>query len=173
MQPSEAPNCWGKQFDDEDDECKNCQYNVSCKPATINNAARRNIPVPSSYQLPVLQQPMSPPRFGSPPIPQPMTMTQPALPNSYYPRAPSTPSMPVAHPVQGPVGYQPHAPPGWNVPIAYLPRPNPANPAWWQYQNETTGSRLGKNILLTALQAIFSELLRFFANWTWPATIGT
>jgi hypothetical protein len=76
-------------------------------------------------------------------------------------------------PQQMPPQQQAYAPPGWNTPIAYLPRPNPANPAWWQYAGETTKARLGKNMLLSALQAIFAELLRFFSNWTWPARTST
>lgn len=172
MEPAGAPACWGKQFDADDDECANgCNYNTSCRPATINNASnvsvRRTGPMfpqppqpPSQFQLPVIQQQQYiAPRFGSP-----IQAQQP----SSFPRPPA-PTMFAQNQQQVPVAAQPHAPPGWNSPIAYLPRPNPANPTWWQYQNETTRSRLGKNIVLSALQAIFAELLRFFANWTWPA----
>lgn len=166
--------CWGKQYGDEDDECKNCDYKTSCRPETINYVSTRgsapnsNLKLPPNYQLPVVQQQQYAPRFGMQP-PQAPTLPQP----SGYPQRPTAP-LPPTHPYQGPqyqqatVGHQPHAPAGWNTPIAYLPRPNPQNPAWWQYQGETTSARLGKNILLTALQAIFSELLRFLANWTWP-----
>lgn len=89
-------------------------------------------------------------------------------PMIHHPQQMQPPQMPHAQ-----MGYQPHAPEGWNTPIAYLPRPNPGNPAWWQYQGESTKSRLGKNVLLSALQAIFAELLRFFSNWTWPARLST
>lgn len=170
MEPAGAPICWGKQFGDEDDECRRCNFNISCRPATINNlAAKRNIlPQASSYSLPVLQQPQqyATARFGSQ-LPMP-TLPQPtSYPRTVLPQPPQQPTH------QAPVGYQPHAPGGWNTPIAYLPRPSPSNPTWWQYQGETTSSRLGKNILLTALQAIFAELLRFFSNWTWPSKLST
>lgn len=170
-EPAGAPICWGKQFDEDDDECKNCNYNISCRPATINNQSTRRT-VPQNGQSPQFHLPMVPPQ-----PPQPMTfaarygynsaqqMPGPMLPQSGYPRTP----MPPQQVTQAQTGFQPHAPAGWNTPIAYLPRPNPSNPAWWQYQGETTGARLGKNMLLGALQALFSELLRFLAHWTWPA----
>lgn len=170
--------CWGKQYDDSDDECQNCPLNKTCKPETINNFQRNRgmVPTPNQYSLPVIpqQQPNFASRYRTPTLPQP-----PAFPSQVQPTAyPVRPSFQHAAPpqmgqqVQVP-GYQPHAPPGWNTPVAYLPRPNPANPVWWQYQGETTGSRLGKNILLVMLQAAFSELLRFFTNWTWPSRLVT
>ncbi len=171
-EPAGAPICWSKQFDDDDDECKNCNYNVSCRPATINNnSARRNGQSPQlqmpQYHLPMM--PQQPPsfatRYGYNSAQQ---MPGPMLPQaSGYPRTPPPPPQ-MAH-AQVQTGFQPHAPSGWNTPIAYLPRPNPSNPAWWQYQGESTRARLGKNMLLGALQALFAELLRFLANWTWPA----
>lgn len=175
MAPAEKL-CWGKQYDDSDDECQNCELNKSCKPETINNASRRSAPIqPQQYSLPVIPQQNYASRFKSPTVPQvpiPPPLMPPQVPQqqaSAYPTRSVFPSMAP----QTSVGYQSHAPAGWNTPIAYLPRPNPANPAWWQYQGETTGTRLGKNMLLSALQAIFSELLRFFSNWTWPARLGT
>lgn len=165
-EPAGAPICWGKQFDEDDDECKNCNYNISCRPATINNISFKRSQTPQlpspSYHLPMIPQQPYAPRFGAPPGPM---LPQP----SGYPRMGAPPAPPTAQTApQAQMGFQPHAQIGWNTPIAYLPKPNPANPAWWQYQGESTASRLGKNMLLSALQALFSELLRFLTNWTWP-----
>jgi hypothetical protein len=172
-EPAGAPVCWGKQFGDEDDECRNCNFNISCRPATLNYRSavdsRRSgavLPQPSPHSLPMYQPTFTPPRFGPPMVQQAQTIPQPSV---GYPRPGVTH---VSQPTV-PVSYQPHAPQGWNIPIAYLPRPNSGTPAWWQYQGESTGARLGKNLLLSALQALFAELLRFVSNWTWPTGLST
>lgn len=167
-EPEGAPHCWGKQFQDGDDECSNCDYNSSCRPATLHQISVRRQTTTPTYVPPPSYQPT---RFGPPPPPM---MPQPSFPQpSQYPRTTSPypmspPPQPMA-PAMPPMNPQ-FAPPGWNTPIAYLPRPNPATPAWWQYGGETTRSRLTKNVILSALQAIFAELLRFFTNWTWPTS---
>ncbi len=178
MEPAGAPICWGRQYEDGNDECNNCKFSDSCRPAAINRSSmRRNgvqqqsLPQPR-ISLPVLPQQsyMPTPQFGVPQIP---TLPQPSnYPRTVLPHSPIPQMAQQGHP-QSPVGFQPHAPASWNTPIAYLPKPNPANPSWWQYSGETTSSRLGKNIVISALQAIFAELLRFFTNWTWPTSLGT
>lgn len=121
---------------------------------------------PPQFSLPVIQpQQYAPPRFGPP------MMQQPPQQQVGYPRMPPTPPQ-YQQPQQVQMPAQPHAPPGWNSPIAYLPRPNASIPAWWQYEGETTRARLGKNILLSALSAVFAELLRFLQNWTWPKVLA-
>lgn len=174
-EPVGAPQCWGKQFGDEDEECQNCSFNVSCRPATINHVSksqRSYLPSPtprpqsSVFTLPVVNNQYQTPHLQSPPpLPQP-TYSRPAvgqpLPNAPLP-IPTLPPNPGYH------QQQTFFPPGWNAPIAYLPRPAMNNGNWWQYQNESTGQRLVKNVLLSMFQAAVAELLRFLTNWTWPA----
>lgn len=185
-EPAGAPHCWGKQFGEEDDECKNCLFDrTTCRTESINHRSmldsyRRQggsmLPQPR-YSLPMFpQQPQQPPqtfsqRFGynsgsAMPQPPPTNYPRPAMPAPM--QAPQQPSVGYA-----PLAYQQNAPAGWNAPIVYLQRPNPNNPGVWQYSGESTRSRLAKNVILSALKAIFEELWRFFANWTWPVSLGT
>lgn len=169
--PNGAPICWGRQYEDGSDECRVCNFNTSCRPAAINAYGRRSLPVQQPVMLPQ-------PRFGNNGVssfPAPMMPPQqqmlPQPQQSMFPRS----TLPQPQQQQPPpqIPPQPHAPVGWNNPVAYLNRPGPpptppASFPWWQYSGETTPSRLGKNVLLSVARALFGTLFEFFTNWTWP-----
>lgn len=177
MKPSGAPDCWGKKYQDGEEECAQCRFQDSCKQEMLYQTIRPNQPVLRNYA------PSSPPRLN---YPQSSTMVVPLPPKPYFaPPASSIPTpvppriMPsAALPVQQPQTSYYQQSTGFSLPnstAAQNPltpwhRPGASSPAYYftQYPGESTGTRLVKNVLLRALEAIFAELMQYFRHWTWP-----
>ena len=185
MKPAAAPSCWGSKFQDGDDECRQCQYRDTCRPAVLNRMAA---PIPTTYRpsLPTYTTvPLTPPPPPSPMF-NPSTAVVPLPPRPYVaPPAASIPlppkmttsSTPAPQPVQvhQPATYFSSS--GYSLPnttnpnpLASMHRPGAPAPAYFfnQYPGEKASTRIVKNLLLRAAEAIFQELVMFFRHWTWP-----
>jgi hypothetical protein len=109
----------------------------------------------------------------------PFTPIQAAYaPPSPYPPPPNQPYRPlpvIQQPLANP--YNPPPPPikvqqfGY-IPITPQPHPNQISDPFagiiGQYPGESVGERLGKNVVLRMMEAMFTEIARFFHYWTWP-----
>lgn len=187
--PPAALDCWGLKYQDGDKECGQCKFNESCRPAMLNRIVnpsdqRTSLPVlrnyspsvsvpppPPTYQqqsmVPMPSRPYFPPPANT--IPLPRTVPLPSQPTQQAPQQ-------QAHQApQVPQYYQQST--GWSLPsnsnpnpMAPMFRPGAPSPAYYftQYPTESVASRIGKNILLRAAEAIFGELMQFFRHWTWP-----
>lgn len=104
-------------------------------------------PQPSYRNLPVYQPapvaPVPAPAWSQPPAPPPPTAYQTVRPVAPQPITPQT------HP-----GATAHAEPWQGI--------------FGMYPQESAAERLGKNMILRALEAIFTELARFFHYFPWP-----
>ncbi len=173
--PAGAPRCWGRQFQKQDKECNGCTFNYTCE-GTFRQASVQapqgpwqgyaQPPPPPPYgQQPYWQPPPPPPNYRSLPVygqqPQP-------------PQQPWQPPPPPQHTARGaaPPGYGGYPQPGYQQQPAYAPAPDQFQAIFGQYPGEDIAERLGKNIILRALEAIFSELTRFFHYWTWPRLVA-
>lgn len=180
--PSSAPACWGLKFQDGEKECKQCSYNDSCRPAMMNRMTQ---------SLPVIQNfaPPAAPAFRPPAQPV-QVIPLPARP-LFAPPTVGTGMAPPPPPPPKPVTQAPPAPPqagtyyqnttGYSLPNQKEPnpfaawfRPGAQAPAYHfiQYPGERTSTRLVKNAILRALEAIFAELMQFFRHWTWPPAVA-
>jgi hypothetical protein len=188
--PPSSPPCWGLKYQDGEKECEQCKYNDTCRPAMFSRLSnpsdqRTSLPVIRTYSPPPV--PSTPPHFQVQPSMQQAIVPLPAKP--YYP--PPVNSIPLPR-VQAPVAapsqsqtaqtvsqatqyYQQST--GWSLPsnanpnpMAPMHRPGAPSPAYYftQYPTESVASRVGKNLLLRAAEAIFAELMQFFRHWTWP-----
>lgn len=170
--PHGSPPCWGLQYEDHDPDCAQCPYKDSCRPEVFRRFAATPIKPPQS---PIS---LTPPRslFPSPPQTH-LPVFRPPAPPWANPSAPATQfPVPVAAPQWMAPAPQPVAPivsfqdPRYPNPAAQMSRPGASGPPYYftQYPGETTAQRLGKNVLLRGLEAIFGELMYFFKHWTWP-----
>ncbi len=171
--PPGAPGCWGKQYADNDRECDQCSFRSSCSQAVLQN----NIAAPTRTFLPTYSGPAP-----SPP-------TRPIIPQSIFrtPTVPQTPSYRPALPAPPPpapvIQYQPQSPQQYQPqlqasipdplnPNPYVPmmRPGAPGPAYYfcQYPGESFSTRLAKNMVLRASEAMLGEGMNFFRHWTWP-----
>jgi hypothetical protein len=174
--PSGSPPCWGRKYQDGAEECMQCYYNEGCRQEMLYQVARPNQPAVRNYAPPI-----QPPRLA---LPTPSATVVPLPPKPYF--APPVSSIPVptrtipvptvpTPPTTSQTYYQQSTGhslpnPGVNNPMAHWQRPGaPAQPYYFiQYPGESTGTRLVKNAVLRALEAIFAELMQFFRHWTWP-----
>ncbi len=144
--------CWSWKYQDGDPECAQCPYRESCRSAVLWRSSQAP-PAPQS----VMQMPQR--QYAAPvPPPQPIYRQPPVQPQQqvvqYQP------------PQQAAVPYTNTTP----NPLAPWQRPGAPSPPYYfnQYPGETIGSRLGKNMVLRALESVFTELMYFFRHWTWP-----
>ncbi len=168
--PAGAPRCWGRQHADNDKECNGCTFNYTCKSAyqQAGGASARGQWVPPGYAPPP-QPTYYVPQQQQPPAYRPLPMYgQPQQPQATYP-LPYQPPPPPPPPQQArgnpPPGYGGYQPP------VYAPAGDQFQSIFGQYPGEDIAERLGKNIILRALEAIFNELTRFFHYWTWPKMV--
>lgn len=175
--PAGAPSCWSLQFTDGDQECMQCPYRDSCRPASMARytqgptspmtylpATQQAIPLPPrpylgpGAQLPTIA-PQAPAQVFRPPAPSPTVVQnyqQWGTPVQYPPQ-----TQPTQFSIPDPRTIHPGVPmmrPGAPVPAYYL----------CQYPEESVPARIGKNMLLRAAEAIFGELMLFFRHYTWP-----
>ena len=189
--PFGSPPCWGKTYQDGDEECRQCRYNSDCKlemleavhrpkvslpimgarpyaPPTLPPPAP-SLALPSAHPIvPLPAKPFFVPAVQSLPIPG-----KPPISTHHYPTAqpPTTvPATPTTY--QNSTGYSIPNPSAAPSPMTQWYRPGAPGPAYHfiQYPDETVGLRLIKNVLLRALEALFGELMQFFRHWTWPPT---
>lgn len=192
IRPSNALPCWGAKYQDGDKECGQCRDKESCRPAMLDrilnpSEQRTNLPVlrhyspsatpppppppPPTFQtstsmamVPLPSKPYYPPPVNSLPVPARTV----ALPNPQ-------PSPPQVQQTQAPQYYQQST--GWSLPshsnpnpLAPMYRPGAPQPAYYftQYPGESVATRVGKNMVLRMMEAVFGELMQFFRHWTWP-----
>lgn len=193
VKPAGSPGCWGVKYQDGDLECGQCKYKDTCREALLHRvvnpqAARTNLPVLSNYN-PRIPAPPPPPSVSNYASTQTAVAPLPSRP--YF--APPVSSLPVPAktvpplPTSAPQATTPQVTTaqnqyyqqstGWSLPntsnpnpLAPMFRPGAPSPAYYftQYPGESVVSRVGKNILLRAAEAIFGELMQFFRHWSWP-----
>lgn len=188
MKPAGSPNCWGRLYQDGEDECFQCRFRNDCKTEVLNTVNKPGVRLPMFGNYAPPMAPTPPPRMALPSTFHPAATIVPLPPRPYYvPPAqtspvPGKPTMPVPQTTtipaavttyQNSTGYSlpnPSAP----SPLASWYRPGAPGPAYHftQYPSESVGSRLAKNAILRALEAIFGELMQFFRHWTWPPKVG-
>jgi hypothetical protein len=192
IKPSAAPDCWSKKYQDGDEECMQCRFKDECRVEMLYQVTSKPAQPPvRSYAPP----PISPPRLAFPlafppapqttaaakPIPQWTVPAVPTFPASspYIPAQPPKPNI-VTTPVQvaqpqptyfhqttGSSAPHPSAMPN---PMTPWQRPGVVSQSYYftQYPGEGIGTRIIKNVILRALEAVFAELMQFFRHWTWP-----
>jgi len=160
--PPGSPRCWGRQFQENDPECKGCPFNLSCK-KVVQQPAPMVYQQQTPYQAPyapaqaVYQPPWTAPQ-PQPTYRLPVYQAVPPPPPAYH--APPPPPRPA---------YQAPAQPVYHAPAQ--PAPAPYQSIFGQYPGESVGERLGKNLVLRALEAIATEIARFFHFWDWPKRV--
>lgn len=180
IKPSGSPDCWGRLHQDGEEECRQCRFRYDCKTETLYqiNKPGARIPVFGPYVPP----PVPPSRV--PALPPPSSTIVPLPPKPSFPlQTPQSSYPPPARTIaSNPQTTAPSTPTYQNSSGFSLPNPTAPNPlsSWYrpgapgpayhftQYPNESVGSRLAKNAVLRALEAIFGELMQFFRHWTWP-----
>lgn len=175
--PASAPSCWSLKYQDGDRECDQCRYNDSCRAALLER----------TISSPPRSLPVVPARSYTPPYPPPAPVfttqaivplpTKPYIPPPPAPVAVVKPPQVTAAQVtqqanqyyQQSTGYSLHNQQNPN-PFVPLHRPGAPAPAYYitQYPGESVGSRIAKNAVLRAMEAIMYELMQFFRHWTWP-----
>ncbi len=184
IKPSGAPTCWGRLHQDGEEECRQCRFRYDCRTETMEQVNKPGARLPMFGQYPSQTQ-LSPPRTPLPALPPPSSTvvplpprpvfspptTQPPPPARTIPSTTSTPTTVNYSTSAG--GYSLPNPTSPN-PLAPWYRPGAPGPAYYftQYPNESVSSRLAKNAVLRALEAIFGELMQFFRHWTWPPKVG-
>lgn len=179
IKPPGSPPCWGKKYQDGEEECRQCHFNDGCRQEMFHQVSHPSLPVVRNYAPP------PPPRLTLPTSSPPTTVV-PLPPRSYFTQTtvPAPPPPRTAPPVvsQGSTQQQPQTyyqqstgfslpNPAAQNPLTPWHRPGAPSPAYYfiQHSGEGTGLRLIKNALLRALEAIFAELMQFFRHWTWPS----
>jgi hypothetical protein len=180
IKPAGSPNCWGRLYQDGEDECRQCRFRNDCKTEVLNMVNKPGVRLPMFGQYATPVAPMPPSRMALPALPPPSSTVIPLPPRPHFappsqqtppartiPQAPLPPSTTTYQTSAG--GYSlPN--PGAPNPLSSWYRPGAPGPAYHftQYPEESVGSRLAKNAILRALEAIFGELMQFFRHWTWP-----
>lgn len=186
MKPPGSPPCWGRTYQDGDAECRQCRYNSDCKMEMMEAVNK------PGASLPIIgTRPYAPPPAPSLALPAPALPIVPLPAKPFYvPTAQSLPvpgkipapptpvvthQAPTAVPAatyQNPAGYSIPNPTAAPNPMSSWFRPGAPGPAYHftQYPAESVGTRLAKNVLLRAMEALFGELMQFFRHWTWPPT---
>ena len=174
VKPPGAPLCWGSKYQDGDEECRQCRHQDSCRQEMLYQISRQPVRNYAPQAVPRLTLP--------PPPPSPTSTVVPLPPKPYFAPPASSVPLPRTGTTQAPV---PPPPPqqtyyqqstGYSLPnptvnpMGSWHRPGAPSPPYYftQYPGENTGTRLAKNALLRALEAIFAELMQFFRHWTWP-----
>jgi hypothetical protein len=152
--PPGAYSCWSLEYSSADKECRECEFQNSCR----ENYIRR------SGVAPAYQPPQGGYMVPPPPPPPAGTYQSQYQPQTYRP----VQVQPIQTPTQAPVQQQYGNPYQYQVPIyPYVQQP-PIEAVLGQYQGESTLTRLGKNGFVRAVEAFLSEIVRFFHFWTWP-----
>lgn len=190
IKPSQAPACWGQKYQDGEPECRQCDFIDTCRPAMINRVVSSSPPPqPQQQPLAVIRSyaPQSQPLAPPPTLRSPSAQVVP-LPSKpfYMPPATALPTPTQSVPIKPAAPAQVQAPqqstffqsntgfslpnPKQPNPMAQWHRPGAQSPGYFftQYPGEAVGTRLAKNAVLRALEAIFAELMQFFRHWTWP-----
>lgn len=172
IKPPSAPSCWGAKYQDGERECMQCRFNDSCQPAMVARLTPMSLPVIRNYTPP--PPPHMQPTQAIVPLPKQPYYAPPVsqLPVHRSPSAPQTTTQTVqqaTHYYQQATGYSlpNHQNPN---PMAPMHRPGAPAPSYYftQYPGESVGSRVVKNTVLRAMEAVFYELMQFFRHWTWP-----
>jgi hypothetical protein len=150
------PICWGKSFNENDRECRGCSFQTSCKEEIVRlNTYRYSPPQAPAYAAP------APVPVPVPPWQQPPRVT--ALPVIQAPQlAPVQPMMrpPDQHTIP-PYGF------GWAPdPLFYSLHAAPPM-VRNQFQGEKFFERVGKNMLLSALESLCSQALLAARQMIW------
>lgn len=174
--PSYAPNCWGKKYQDGEEECTQCRFQDTCRQEMLYQITKPSQPVIRNYAPPA-PPPLSlpPPSATIIPLPAKPYFAPPAS-SIPVPRTTSAPTVPPSVPQPQTTYYQQST--GYSLPnstaapnpLTPWHRPGAPTPSYYftQYPGEGTGTRLVKNIILRALEAICAELMQYFRHWTWP-----
>lgn len=186
--PYGAPSCWGSKYQDGDDECGQCKFNDTCRREVLRQVSTTplrptatTVPFPSSPPVPMstmFRPVVPPPPPAAPPLNtgfRPTTPVYAPYPSaSQYPPPQTFQHPQNPQPQPQPVYHHPHLPHQTPDPAAPWVRPGSAMPPYYftQYPQETAAVRLGKNMILRAIAAIFAELLGFASQWTWPPSGG-
>lgn len=196
---AERPPCWGRSFNNEDPECRRCSYQNSCRDQIIRlsqSLNRQPAPVlqppapatvtPTSYFAQFQQvHPQAAPTLPVPyqPAPAPVPVaTAPAAPQPVVVRhyaPPPAPPAPPKPPVQ--VATQPAVPPPPQMMDVYGRVQDPMYtmvtsaipPFRPQMEGESFGMRVGKNMILVALEAVFGQIFLAVRQVFWPPTMPT
>lgn len=177
LRPSGSPPCWGQKYQEGEAECMQCDHRNSCQQEMIRmTTSNVSLPVIRNYSPPITPQRTTPttvvplpsrPYYAppAPTIPLPKPPTQ-----STFSTTQLSNTAPQASYYQSSTG---HAIPNTTTPspFAHWQRPGAPTPSYYftQYPEENVSTRLIKNALLRALEAIFAELMQFFRHWTWPS----
>lgn len=178
IKPVGSPPCWGETYQDGDEECRQCRYNSDCKMSVMEKVNRpgASLPLIRNY-APTTMMPPPAPKLTLPP-----TSTVVPLPPKPYIVPPVQTKPPVSNPPPPPPVSQQYTAGSNSVgaysipntttpsPFASWHRPGAPGPAYHfnQYPTEAVSTRLAKNAILRALEAILGELMQFFRHWTWP-----
>jgi hypothetical protein len=170
--PPGAPGCWGAQYSDGDLECDQCSFRSSCAQHVLS----RSIAAPARSYLPTYPGPPSPvpnrPIIPQPVFKPPVAVQHPIPIANFRPAPAAPPPAPVIQYQQ----YQQPAPTA-SIPDPFNPnpmvpmmRPGAPGPAYYfcQYPGESIGTRLAKNMVLRAGEAMLGEGMNFARHWTWP-----
>lgn len=173
--PLYAPNCWGKKYQDGEEECTQCRYQDTCRPEMLYQVTKTNQPMLRPTYVPLPPRPTSLPQLPTaPPTPKPY-FTPPNYPITAPSVARTFPAQVTPQPPQQPTYYQQST--GFSLPNSTIQnpltpwhRPGAPSPPYYftQYPGERTGTRLVKNVILRMLEALCAELLQYFRHWTWP-----
>lgn len=172
--PSYSPDCWSKKYQDGEEECTQCRFQDTCRQEMLYQITRPNQPVIRNYAPPAPPRlslptetivPLPPKPYFVPPvtsIPAPTRTMAPIVPQVQQPQQTSY--------YQQATGFSLPNPTAAQNPLTPWHRPGAPSPPYYfvQYPGEGTGTRLMKNIILRALEAICAELMQYFRHWTWP-----
>ncbi len=169
--PLYAPNCWGKKYQDGEEECNQCRFQDTCRPEMMYQLTKTNQPMLRPSYVPLPSQPIPPQLPSTPPRPYftPPTSTPPVSPAPRTFQTQTTPQPTQIPYYQQSTGFSIPNPTAQN-PLTPWHRPGAPSPPYYftQYPGEGTGSRLIKNVILRLLEALCAELLQYFRHWTWP-----
>lgn len=154
-QPAGAPMCYGRQYEDRDQECQGCDFKDACRPEFLRENGMLTAPAPQPQPIsPYLHHRTPSAPVPIPSIPVPIRAPQPVhhLPVLQPQRSVQAPATPIAPVPQSPV--------------STIQTFNPYFAQHYQpYPGETTFSRVGTHIGLRLGFTLFSELARFCEVW--------
>ena len=155
VRPPGSPPCWSQSFAEFDSTCRNCPYSSSCKDSIIRREASR-VQAPAlptwNPQPAVPIPPAAPVRWGAPAIPAPVIPPAPLMPQ------------PVSQPVNGLMRFAYGAVQDPMM-MAFAAVPSPFRK---QLEGETFVERVGKNMFLSAVEAVLEQGLLGVRGYYWP-----
>lgn len=175
LRPASAPTCWGRLYQDGDDECGQCPHNDSCRKEVFRDTSSSPIlQMGQGQERPTMHNPLPfPPKAPVYPaqpvaVPQPQYRATPYTPPPVHYTYAQPQPVPVAPPYPTQPQYVPQPQPTYQAPPNYQQQP-PFS--FNQFPGEGTVIRLIKNLILRALAGIFQELLNFAFQWKWPPRV--